>query len=57
MADTEELLEKILSDERKFDELKRVHGCFGKRCAICSSCFNPGKKYLIKKKEKATSTN
>ena len=57
MANTEEELEKILSAERKFDELKRVHRCFGKMCAICSSCFNPGEKYLIKKKEKATSTN
>ena len=57
MVDTEELREKILSDERKFDELKRVHGCFGKMCVICSSCFNPGKKYLIKKKEKATGAN
>ena len=57
MANTEEELEKILSAERKFDELKRVHGCFGKMCVICSSCFNPGKKYLIKKKEKATGAN
>ena len=57
MADTEEQLEKILSAERKFDELKRVHQCFGKLCAICSTCFNPGEKYLIKKKETATSTN
>ena len=57
MASTEEQLEKILSAERKFDELKRVHQCFGKWCAICSTCFNPGEKYLIKRKEKATSTN
>ena len=57
MANTEEELEKILSAERKFDELKRVHRCFGKLCAICSSCFNPGEKYLIIKKKKATSTN
>ena len=57
MASTEEQLEKILSAERKFDELKRVHQCFGKLCAICSTCFNPGEKYLIKKKEKATSAN
>ena len=57
MANTEEQLEKILSAERKFDELKRVHQCFGKLCAICSTCFNPGEKYLIKRKEKATSTN
>ena len=57
MADTEEQLEKILSAERKFDELKRVHQCYGKWCAICSTCFKPGEKYLIKEKEKATSTN
>ena len=57
MADTDEQLEKILSARRKFDELKRIHQCFGKFCAICSTCYNPGERYLIRKKEKATSAN
>ena len=57
MASTEGQLEKILSAERKFDELKRVHKCFRKWCAICSTCYNPGERYLIRKKEKATSAN
>ena len=57
MADTNEQLGKILSAQRKFDELKRIHQCFGKFCAICTTCYNPGERYLIRKKDKATSAN
>ena len=51
------LCRKDQKDPVSVDELKQVHRCFGKLCAICSTCFNPGEKYLIKKKKKATSTN
>ena len=57
MEDTDGQLGKILGAQRKFDELKRIHQCFGKFCAICTTCYNPGEKYLIRKKKEANAAN
>ena len=42
MEDTDRQLGEIADAQRKFDDLKRIHQCFGKFCAICSTCYNPG---------------
>ena len=54
MPHTEEALEKIQADKRKMDELKQMHRCFGARCIVCSSLFNPALRYLISKEKNAT---
>ena len=57
MEDTDRQLEKMADAQRKFDDLKRIHQCFGKFCAICSTCYNPGERYLIRKKKEANAAN
>ena len=57
MEDTDRQLGEIADAQRKFDDLKRIHQCFGKFCAICSTCYNPGERYLIRKKKEANATN
>tara|TARA_Y100001963_G_C6520814_1_gene326458 strand:+ start:7 stop:180 length:174 start_codon:yes stop_codon:yes gene_type:complete len=57
MENTDRQLEKMADAQRKFDDLKRIHQCFGKFCVICSTLFNPGERFLIRKKKSSEAAN
>ena len=57
MENTDRQLEKMADAQRKFDDLKRIHKCFGKFCVICSTLFNPGERFLIRKKKSSEAAN